>query len=155
MSLEPTAPRPAPAFTADQERPITGRPFLVPLYVPHFTARSPRGWVNKPLCGSSAHRFQAVNVVVRWSGVTDLLTDTCFKLGFASGKLAEVLTPGCGRSRARAYEHRHHEQGHRTYQDDASHSRYLLLRSGYASSARSIGSSLKNYNRFEFLRKLV
>src|SRR5829696_6640027 len=73
-----------------------------------------RGWVNKPLCGSSAHRFQTVNVVVRWSGVTDLLTDTCFKLGFASGKLAEVLTPGCGRSRARAYEHRHHEQGHRT-----------------------------------------
>jgi hypothetical protein len=41
MSLEPTAPRPAPAFTADEERPITGRPFLVPLYVAHFTARSP------------------------------------------------------------------------------------------------------------------
>jgi hypothetical protein len=41
MSLEPTAPRPASAFTADEERPITGRPFLVPLYVPHFTARSP------------------------------------------------------------------------------------------------------------------
>src|SRR5215217_8299107 len=40
MSLEPTAPRPAPAFTVDEERPITGRPFLVPLYVPHFTARS-------------------------------------------------------------------------------------------------------------------
>src|SRR5918998_4104104 len=40
MSLEPTAPHPAPAFTADEERPITGRPFLVPLYVPHFTARS-------------------------------------------------------------------------------------------------------------------
>src|SRR3712207_6184022 len=40
MSLEPTAPRPAPAFTADEERPITGRPFLVPLYIPHFTARS-------------------------------------------------------------------------------------------------------------------
>ena len=40
MSLEPTAPRPAPAFTADEERLITGRPFLVPLYVPHFTARS-------------------------------------------------------------------------------------------------------------------
>jgi Protein of unknown function (DUF4238) len=43
MSLEPTAPRPAPAFTADEERPITGRPFLVPLYVPHFTARSRPG----------------------------------------------------------------------------------------------------------------
>jgi hypothetical protein len=40
MSLEPTAPRPAPAFTVDEESPITGRPFLVPLYVPHFTARS-------------------------------------------------------------------------------------------------------------------
>jgi hypothetical protein len=40
MSLEPTAPRLEPAFTADEERPITGRPFLVPLYVPHFTARS-------------------------------------------------------------------------------------------------------------------
>src|SRR5215211_7398851 len=40
MSLEPTAPRPGPAFTADEERPIIGRPFLVPLYVPHFTARS-------------------------------------------------------------------------------------------------------------------
>src|SRR5918995_984239 len=40
MSIEPAAPRPAPAFTADEERPITGRPFLVPLYVPHFTARS-------------------------------------------------------------------------------------------------------------------
>src|SRR5215210_6124156 len=40
MSLEPTAPCPAPAFTADEERPIIGRPFLVPLYVPHFTARS-------------------------------------------------------------------------------------------------------------------
>src|SRR5215204_1872249 len=40
MSLEPTAPRPAPAFTADEERPVTGRPFLVRLYVPHFTARS-------------------------------------------------------------------------------------------------------------------
>jgi hypothetical protein len=38
MSLERTAPRPAPAFTADEERPITGRPFLLPLYVPHFTA---------------------------------------------------------------------------------------------------------------------
>jgi len=34
-------------------------------------------------------------------------------LGFGSGKVAEVLTPGCGRSRAWAYEHRHHEQGHR------------------------------------------
>src|SRR5215204_7743148 len=34
------AHRTSPAFTADEERPITGRPFLVPLYVPHFTARS-------------------------------------------------------------------------------------------------------------------
>src|SRR5918995_6268930 len=43
MSLGPSAPPTAPAFTADEERPITGRPFLVPLYVPHFTARSRPG----------------------------------------------------------------------------------------------------------------
>src|SRR5829696_2994809 len=49
MSLEPTAARPAPAFTAEEERPITGRPFLVPLYVPHFTARSrARMWSPSP-----------------------------------------------------------------------------------------------------------
>src|SRR5215213_10193856 len=79
--------------------------------------------VNKPLHGSSAHRrragatrprpssrlwlaarrrLQEVNIVVRWSGGTDLLADTRFELGFESGKLAEVLTPGCGRSWAGA-----------------------------------------------------
>src|SRR5215216_6567637 len=86
--------------------------------------------VNKPLCGNSVHSrragatrpqpsmrlwlaasrlLQEVNVVVRWSGGTDLLADTRFELGFESGKLAEVLTPCRGRSRAWAYEHRHHE----------------------------------------------
>ena len=30
----------ARSVTVDEKRPITGRPFLVPLYVPHFTARS-------------------------------------------------------------------------------------------------------------------
>jgi hypothetical protein len=53
MSLEPTAPRPAPAFMADEERPITVRPFLVPQYVPHFKARSPhKGPSDKPLPAS-------------------------------------------------------------------------------------------------------
>ena len=66
-----------------------------------------------PLWLAASRCFQEVNLVVRWSGVTDLLADTRFELGFGSGKVAEVLTPGCGRSRAWAYEHRHHEQGHR------------------------------------------
>src|SRR5918997_6970213 len=40
MSLEPTRPRPAPAFTTDEEGAMIGRPFLVPQYVPHSMARS-------------------------------------------------------------------------------------------------------------------
>ena len=63
---------------------------------------------------AASRRFQVVNLVVRWSGGTDLLADTRFELRFGSGKLAELLTPGCGRSRA--YEQGHHEQGHRNYQ---------------------------------------
>src|SRR5215218_7829677 len=46
MSLEPTAPRPASTFTADEERLITSRPFLVTLNVPHFTARSRPGGLS-------------------------------------------------------------------------------------------------------------
>src|SRR5829696_9695841 len=57
MSLEPTAPRPAPAFTADEERPITGRPFLVPLYVPHFTARSRTSAIRCCPNGRRAYRM--------------------------------------------------------------------------------------------------
>src|SRR5215208_2261702 len=42
-----TSPR--AGLHVDEERPITGRPFLVPLYVPHFTARSrSRMWSPSP-----------------------------------------------------------------------------------------------------------
>ena len=82
------------------------------------SARSRRAGATRPRSTSrlwlaTRRRFQEVNVVVRWSGGTDLLTDTRFELGFESGKVAEVLTPGCGRSRSRAYEQRRREQGHR------------------------------------------